>query len=79
VLFHELVHVAGGSELDAEAFENLLFTVEEGAVPPTGDDWASFTAHKGVGQWVKLTGGKDAARLTAVRTTANTARTRRRT
>jgi hypothetical protein len=54
VLFHELVHVAGGSELDAEAFENLLFTPGEGAVPPTEEDWSSFAAQQGVGEWVKL-------------------------
>jgi len=86
VLFHELVHVAGGSELDAEAFENLLFTTAEGAVPPTSDDWSSFTASQGVGQWVKLAGGPvtapGAARQTAVRlhqTRSNSMRTRRRT
>ncbi|MFB3818224.1 MAG: hypothetical protein ACE147_11220 [Candidatus Methylomirabilales bacterium] len=86
VLFHELVHVAGGSELDAEAFENLLFTTAEGAVPPTSGDWSSFAAHQGVGQWVKLAGGAvtapGAARQTAARlqqTHSNSMRTRRRT
>lgn len=81
VLFHELVHVAGGNELDAEAFENLVFNAEEGAVPPTADDWSKFAAHQGVGQWVKLAGRQPAARRTVVRLpeTAKAMHTRRRT
>ncbi len=54
VLFHELIHVAGGEELDAETFENLLFTPSEGAVQPTRDDWSAFVAERRTGQWVRL-------------------------
>lgn len=54
VLFHELVHVAGGSELDAEVFENLLFLKGEGASPPTVADWKEFETNKGKGLWLSL-------------------------
>jgi hypothetical protein len=54
VLFHELVHVAGGSELDAEALENALFTPKEGAVAPTAADWADFAARDYRGEWLSL-------------------------
>lgn len=42
VLAHELGHAVGGSELDAEWIENLLFDASEGAVPPTPDDYPKF-------------------------------------
>ena len=53
-LFHELVHVARGWELDAEAFENAWFTRAEGAAPPTEEDWAIFRAQRYQGWWVQL-------------------------
>ncbi len=40
VLLHELVHVAGGSELDAEAIENHLYLTKN--TPPTYDDFEKF-------------------------------------
>jgi len=40
VLLHELVHWAGGKELDAEAIENHLYVAKNSA--PTGDDFAKF-------------------------------------
>jgi len=35
LFFHELVHVCGGNELDAEVMENVLFSLGEGAVKPS--------------------------------------------
>jgi hypothetical protein len=54
VLFHELVHIARGWELDAEAFENAWFTRKEGARPPTREDWAIFKEQRYQGWWVRL-------------------------
>jgi hypothetical protein len=54
VLFHELIHVARGWELDAEAFENAWFTAEEGARPPSADDWTIFKNQRYQGWWVRL-------------------------
>jgi hypothetical protein len=54
VLFHELVHVAGGRELDAEVFENLLFQEKEGAWPPTYEDLKLIKRQKGNGAWVSF-------------------------
>jgi len=54
VLFHELVHIARGWELDAEAFENGCFSRTEGARPPTRDDWALFKAQRYQGWWVRV-------------------------
>ncbi len=54
VLFHELVHVARGWELDAEAFENAWFSWEEGARPPTRDDWTTFREDEFKGWWVRV-------------------------
>jgi len=42
VLFHELIHYCGGTELDAEAFENSCFTKEECAAPPGAEDFKDF-------------------------------------
>lgn len=53
ILFHELVHVVRGKELDAEAFENALFA-QEGARPPTREDWAGFEEHRYRGWWVRV-------------------------
>ncbi len=54
VLFHEAIHIARGWELDSEAFENAWFTREEGARPPTREDWAIFKAQRYQGWWVRL-------------------------
>jgi len=54
VLLHELVHAAGGMELDAETFENMLFTHEEGASAPSEDDWPEFEAQHYEGWWCYL-------------------------
>ena len=54
VFFHELIHIARGWELDAEAFENAWFTPAEGARPPSREDWAIFRAQEYRGWWVRL-------------------------
>jgi len=53
VLFHELVHVARGKELDSETFENAWFP-NEGAREPTRADWATFAEDGYRGWWVHL-------------------------
>jgi hypothetical protein len=42
VLLHELIHSIGGTELDAEFFENVCCTKNEGAELPTPDDYPKF-------------------------------------
>jgi hypothetical protein len=54
VLFHEMVHVAMGWELDAEAFENAWFTQGEGARQPTREDWETFKNNGYRGWWVQM-------------------------
>lgn len=54
VLFHEMVHIALGWELDAEAFENAWFTRQEGARLPTRADWETFKEDDYQGWWVRL-------------------------
>lgn len=54
VLFHELVHVARGWELDAEAFENAFFSPREGARLPTEDDWPVIQQQRYEGWWVRM-------------------------
>jgi hypothetical protein len=54
VLFHELIHIARGWELDAEAFENAWFTRAQGARPPSTEDWAIFKEQEYRGWWVHL-------------------------
>jgi hypothetical protein len=54
VLFHEMVHIARGWELDAEAFENAWFSKVEGAAPPDRNDWAVFKADRYEGWWVRV-------------------------
>jgi hypothetical protein len=54
VVFHELIHIARGWELDAETFENAWFSTEEGATPPDRDDWAVFREDKYRGWWVRV-------------------------
>jgi hypothetical protein len=41
VIFHEMVHACGGTELDAEAFENHCYS-GAGATTPTSDDFPKF-------------------------------------
>jgi len=52
VLCHELVHVACGGELDAEAFERALFP--EAASDPDPGDWESFRRQNWTGRFVYL-------------------------
>ncbi|HSD49972.1 MAG TPA: hypothetical protein VLG48_01095 [Candidatus Methylomirabilis sp.] len=54
VLFHEMVHIAFGWELDAEAFENAWFSRAEGARLPTREDWQTFKQQDYQGWWVRL-------------------------
>ena len=54
ILFHELIHIARGWELDAEAFENAWFTPSEGARPPSEEDWTIFKGQEYRGWWVRL-------------------------
>lgn len=54
VLFHELIHIARGWELDAEAFENAWFSATEGARPPDRNDWAIFEEDEYEGWWVHV-------------------------
>jgi hypothetical protein len=54
VLFHELIHIARGWELDAEAFENAWFSPTEGARPPTRNDWRLFKQQDYQGWWVHI-------------------------
>jgi len=54
VVFHELIHIARGWELDAEAFENAWFSVKEGARPPDRNDWTVFKEDKYNGWWVRV-------------------------
>ena len=54
VVFHELIHIARGWELDAEAFENAWFSVNEGATPPDRNDWTVFKEDNYRGWWVRV-------------------------
>ncbi len=54
VLFHEMVHIARGWELDAEAFESAWFSKAEGATPPDRNDWTIFEEDKYEGWWVRV-------------------------
>ena len=54
VLFHEIVHVAFGWELDAEAFENAWWSRAEGARQPTRADWQTFKEDGYRGWWVQM-------------------------
>lgn len=62
VLLHEMVHVALGWELDAEAFENAWFRRAEGARPPTRSDWETFKDQGYRGWWVQV--GRRTRRVT---------------
>jgi hypothetical protein len=52
-LFHELVHVMCGWELDAEVFEDLLF-YGKGATHPDQGDIDAFARRNWVGRWVRV-------------------------
>ena len=54
VVFHELIHIARGWELDAETFENAWFSVQEGARPPDQNDWTIFKEDRYEGWWVRV-------------------------
>jgi hypothetical protein len=41
IVFHEIIHHCGGTELDSEAFENHCYAAA-GATAPTSNDWAKF-------------------------------------
>jgi len=53
ILFHELVHVMCGWELDAEVLENLLFH-GRGATRPDHGDIETFARGNWVGRWVRV-------------------------
>lgn len=56
IIFHELVHAAGGTELDAEAFENHCYR-GQGATAPTSDDFSKFRREGGTWvNWDRKTG-----------------------
>lgn len=56
VMFHEMIHAAGGTELDSEALESHFFT-GAGATPPTAEDFTLFRARGGeFVEWVEATG-----------------------
>ncbi len=56
VLFHEMVHSVGGTELDSEALENHFFG-GNGATFPTSDDFPAFDSDGGEFViWDKATG-----------------------
>ena len=54
VLFHELIHIARGWDLDAEAFENAWFSEAEGARPLTREDWRICAEDHYQGWWIRL-------------------------
>jgi hypothetical protein len=47
IVFHELVHHAGGTELDAEAFENHCYAGSGATAPTDPDDFDDFRANGG--------------------------------
>lgn len=56
VTFHEMVHAAGGTELDAEALENHFFS-GAGATFPLSEDFDLFRSDGGeFVEWVEDTG-----------------------
>ena len=54
VLFHELIHAAGGWELDAEYYENHFFGEKEGATRPNRGDLQQIIDDKYEGWWLHL-------------------------
>lgn len=56
IVFHELIHHCGGTELDAEAFENHCYA-GAGATFPTSSDWPKFRDDGGnFVNWNRTTG-----------------------
>lgn len=53
IVFHEIVHSCGGTELDSEAFENHCYR-GGGATGPTDDDFPKFRNEGG--RWVNWNG-----------------------
>lgn len=53
ILLHELVHTCGGTELDAETYENALFG-GDGATPPDAHDYRRFAEDDFRGLWVQM-------------------------
>jgi len=53
IVFHEMVHACGGTELDSEAFENHCYR-GAGATAPTSDDFPKFRDDGG--RWVNWNG-----------------------
>lgn len=53
ILFHEMIHVCGGTELDSEALENHFYR-GAGATVPTSDDFPKFRDDGG--RWVNWDG-----------------------
>jgi hypothetical protein len=53
IVFHELVHACGGTELDSEAFENHCYR-GAGATVPTSGDFPKFRDDGG--RWVNWNG-----------------------
>jgi hypothetical protein len=53
IVFHEIVHACGGTELDSEAFENHCYR-SCGATAPTSDDFPKF--RNDGGRWVNWNG-----------------------
>lgn len=62
IVFHELVHHCGGSELDAEAFENHCYAGAGATFPTDPDDFDDFRANGGnFVAWNQTTGGLTSA------------------
>jgi hypothetical protein len=57
VVFHEMVHACGGTELDSEAFENHCYR-GAGATAPTSGDFPKFRDDGG--RWVNWNGATGA-------------------
>lgn len=56
IVFHEIIHHCGGTELDAEAFENHCYR-RAGATAPTSDDFPKFRDDGGrFVNWNRTTG-----------------------
>lgn len=57
IVFHEIIHSCGGTELDSEAFENHCYR-GAGATAPTSDDFPKFRDEGG--RWVNWNGATGA-------------------
>ena len=57
IVFHEIIHSCGGTELDSEAFENHCYR-NCGATAPTSDDFPKFRDDGG--RWVNWNGSSGA-------------------